>query len=298
MSNPLAFVLKFRVEHPEQEADELIVEAGRALIGTGAHCEVRVGAGTAAREHADVVLDGEHVWVRALAAEPLMTLDGRACVQSEWVPGQSLRIGQTTISVEVVSQPRQPKKTSPLLALGLVPVFAAAWLVLQLLEAPRETMAAIQQPPRLFDASEVQCPTSDVVAAAAYAEEQLRIALAERERSPFFPAEGVQAVTKFRRAAACFRQAQDNKADQACSMADRLGERLEEDYRSRAVLLEHAYRMRDVSGMQRELSALRALTSHRSGAYVDWLAELDRFAREELAAQRRRQPLSRKRAGT
>ena len=51
--------LEFRIRHPDGRSEELVVDSDRVLIGSGAHCEIRLPAAEAAslpaRKHAAAV---------------------------------------------------------------------------------------------------------------------------------------------------------------------------------------------------------------------------------------------------
>jgi hypothetical protein len=287
--------LRFRVEQPGQEVEELLVESGRALVGSGAHCEVRLAHSSAAREHADVVLDGHAVRIRALSKEPAITLGSEPLTEADWRPGEALHIGGAVLWVEVVEGAPTRKGAPPLAALALVPFFGLIALLLHLTSGALAQRASLPKPPALFDPSSADCPTKDPTAALSFGQERLRVALAKRERSPFWPKDGVQAVTLFRVAHACLRQAGHEWAEPAAEMADRLRAKLEEDYHARSVRLGHAYNTGNILAMGRELPALLSMLEHRSGPYVDWVVALGRYTEEEskALAQRRRLPGSR-----
>ncbi len=283
--------LKFRVQHGEGAPEELLVESERALIGSGAHCEVLLPAAIAAREQADVVIDGRTVRVRALVAEPMLTLGTQAVTESEWRKDAPLMISDTRIWVEVVETESAQKQRSPLLPLVLLPVFGAIALLVHLASAQTLRPAGIDEAPPLFDQQPVNCPSRDVRTNVAVGQERLRVALAKRERSPFWPRDGVEAVRLFEVAHACFAAAGHELAVPTQQMARRLREKIKEDYHARSVRLQHAYAVGDILAMDREVPALLSLLEGRSGPYVEWVIALGRFTRDETKALRDRRRL-------
>jgi hypothetical protein len=122
----------------------------------------------------------------------------------------------------------------------------------------------------------------------ALAAERLRIARAKQERSPFFPPDGIDAVSYFEGAAACYRAvSMMPDATSATQSADALWLKVDEDYRVRRVRLEHSFRVHDVPAMKRELDFLIPMTAQRRGPYTEWLAAVDRNVIAELEAKGR-----------
>jgi hypothetical protein len=143
----------------------------------------------------------------------------------------------------------------------------------------------------LIGPKDARCPDVAPEQRVALATDKLRVALAKRERSPFAPQEGYDAVILFEGAAACFRAAGDQEqARDSDEAADILRVKLDEDYRLRRVRLEHAYRTHQVHAAKRELSVLIPLTAHRRGPYTEWLAFVDRAATIELQEEGRLAP--------
>jgi len=143
----------------------------------------------------------------------------------------------------------------------------------------------------LVGPKDARCPDVSAEQRPVLATEKLRIALAKRERSPFAPQEGFEAIALFEVSAACFRAAgQPQPAAEADDSANALRVKLDEDYRLRRVRLEHAYRTHQSNAVKRELSVLIPMTSHRRGPYTEWLAFLDRAVTIELDQGGRLQP--------
>ena len=143
----------------------------------------------------------------------------------------------------------------------------------------------------LVGANEAKCPGLAPEQQSVFAIEKFRIALAKRERSPFAPEEGFEAITLFELSASCFRAL--NQVDHAVEAEDAsivLRSKLDEDYRLRRVRLEHAYRTHQTNAVKRELAVLIPMTSHRRGPYTEWLSALDRAATAELGQRGRLAP--------
>lgn len=276
---------RFRVQYPDGRNEQLLVDADRALIGNAGHCELRLAPETAAHEHVEVfVHDGAvHFATKrdALIAPPL--LGGVVAVEGRWTPGSALRVGDVEIHVELV-QLGMAKAKPPIWALFVVIPAVILTAVGILLARPIDRgLPPIPEAPAILAAPDAKCPELSQEQRGVLATERLRIALAKRERSPFAPQEGFEAIANFEMAAACFRTSdkpeQAGEADEASRM---LREKLEEDYRLRRLRLEHAYRTHQTGALKRELAVLIPMTAHRRGPYTEWLSFLDRAATIEL----------------
>lgn len=275
--------LKFHVRWPSGKVDSLLVDASSALIGTAGHCEVRLPMGVGSHEHVEVfVTDGAvHLTTRGDAALPL--LDGAPFASGIWPRGSVLTIGNIAMTVEPADLRGNVKRRSPFWALAPVPLIAITALFAR---SSTETENKAPPAPALFDAPIAACPNPNSPTLPAFAAERARIGYAMRERSPFSRGDGIEAVKLLETAAACYRTA--NLPDDAREMqlaANDLRHKLEEEYHTRRVRLEHASKVNDPITAKRELASLRPLTAHREGKYTDWLAAMDRWATAEIAAR-------------
>jgi hypothetical protein len=270
--------LSFRVKHADGRTEQFVVDAERALIGSAAHCEVRLPKESAAPEHIEVFASEGRVHLSTRAAESPPMLDGAAYSAGPWAAGRVLSLGATTLTVSTVELGERHRGRSPLWLLAPVPIIGLiATLVYAQTKGPGEP--SIPDAPTLFDAPATTCPMPPGDQLEAFAAERLRLALSKRERGPFSPRDAVDAVPLFELAAACFHisGAQDDERESAGAAAA-LRKKLDDEYRVRRVRVEHAYRIEDPLGAKRELVVLLPMTAHRPGSYVDWLASLDRYA--------------------
>jgi hypothetical protein len=269
--------LKFHVRWPTGRVEVLLVDAPSALIGTAAHCEVRLPTEGGAHEHVEVLATNGAVHLSTRSESAPALLDGHPFVAGPWPPGSVLTIGETQMSVETVDLRPNVKRRSPFLALLPIPPVVVAALVFAQSGAAAE--AQIPAAPALFDAPIASCPNPPSPTLAAYAAERARIGYAKRERNPFSRPDGIEAVSLLETAAVCYRVAgRQDEARETSAAAQGLRTKLEEDYRVRRVRLEHAINVKDPIAAKRELNVLIPMTAHRRGAYIDWLASTDRFA--------------------
>jgi hypothetical protein len=276
---------RFRLVYPDGRVEQVMVDSERALIGSASHCELRLPPEIAGHEHVEVFAHegAVHFATRPYGLASLPALDGVATAEGRWQTGSSLRIGDMQMQVELVSL-GMAKAKPPLWALFVaIPAIALTAVGVALAQPVQRGLPPIPEAPVLVGPNEARCPDVSPEQRPVLAAEKLRVALAKRERSPFAPQEGFEAIALFEISAVCFRGA--GQADHALEGEDAalvLRVKLDEDYRLRRVRLEHAYRTHQTGAVKRELAVLIPMTSHRRGPYTEWLAALDRAATMEL----------------
>ena len=278
-------VLKFQTRLPTGQVEQLSIESERVLIGSGAHCEIRLPLAEARVEHVLIELGPAGVFARALSFEPPPTINNVPFTQAPLPPGAMLGVSGTQIYIEVVEgqlaggQLQQKKKSSPILLIALLLIVPAAGY---LFFGDEEGFGggdepAMPQPPELWTAPVAQCPQADRGAALGFARERMAIADAKRERRPFHVQDGVSAVPTYETAAACFRAGGDvasgNLADES---AKYLRREMTDDFRMRRVRLDHALATEDYVSAQKEVRVLLQFVEGKSGDYVTWLSNLER----------------------
>lgn len=274
--------LRFTIRQPDGRVERLMVDADAALVGSGAHCEIRIGG--AAHEQLLVTMAGDAVHVDARAIEPMPLVDGQPFRQANLRPESLLAIGAVQLMVEVRDLDGEKNVVkakgeafSPVtwLALALAVPLAGYVLFGDELRARREIVP--EGAPELFDAPVTTCRQSSTDEALAAAFDALALARGKRERSPFAVQDGVAAVPLFERAAACFAQGgQGALAADATSSARDLRARLADDYRVHRVRLEHAVDTNDDKSALKEVRVLRSLTDGKAGPWIEWLGSVER----------------------
>ena len=282
--------LKVVVQYPDGRGETLVIDADSIVVGSGAHCEVRLPAEHAALEHVAVTLVEGGVHARARSFDPHPTINGVGFTQTPILPESTIGIGRVQLWVTAVSVvanqqviKKQEQKTSPLTyVLAAVAVPVAIYMILN----PRDSsviQASPGAPPQLFGDPVTTCPQQARDSALAVGLEKLSVAEGKRERSPFHVEDGVAAVPMFETASACFRVGgQGAAADDAGRSAKLLRTKVTEDYRLHQVRLDHAITVKDWETAQREVTVLLAFTrAKQSVPYVIWLSSLS----HKLAAQ-------------
>jgi len=276
--------LEFRVAHPDGRSERLVVDSDRVLVGSGAHCEIRLAAAEAAVEHVLITFLGGGVFATTRALNPAPTINGFPFTQAPLLAESTLGVGRVQITVGVVEVVddanvvrRKKQATSPMtIVLALIAVPLALYVLID--EPPADTTAASKprEVPALWASDPSACPQRGEEARN-LARDKRALAEAKRERGPFHVQDGVAAVPVFRLSAACFRAAHDEAA--AVDMdaaADRLKSLLTEDYRAHQMRLEHALLVKDLRTAQKEVRVLLAMLDGQAAPYVVWLSNLNR----------------------
>src|SRR5688572_19120546 len=243
-------VLKFLTRLPTGQVEQLAVEAERVLIGSGAHCEIRLPIDQARVEHVLIELGPAGVFARALSFEPPPMINNVPFTQAPLPPGAVLGVTQTQIYVEAVEDAgaglqQQKKKSSPVMLLALLLMIPAAAYLFFDSDSGGAEIKQRPQPPELWGAPVAACPYQGTQALG-FAREKMAIADAKRERRPFHIQDGVSAVPVYETAAACFRAGGDGgSAGLADESAKYLRREITDDFRARRVRLDHALQIED-----------------------------------------------------
>lgn len=276
--------LKFVVRYPDGRAEEFFVDSDRVLIGSGAHCDIRLPVDQAAVEHVAVTMGGATAYAEARAFQPPPTLNGSPFAQAPLLSDAILGIGsiQIVVTVEELAADagvvhKKEQKTSPLTYLLAAVAVPLSVYVLWGDDNSADTSPPPAEAPALWDEAPQSCPQSSAEQARVVASDKLALAESRRERRPFHVQDGVAAVPLFEQAAACYKLAGDvDSANEALAAAKELRAQVGEDYRTHRVRLEHAISVGDWSTAQTEARILLAFTEGKQTPYVTWLSNLER----------------------
>lgn len=284
MNAELASGLRFEIERPGRDREVLEVDAPRALLGSGSHCEVRLGAHEAAPEHLLVRCTSTGLEAVSRAAAATTWLGGLPFERGAVPDGARFTIGDCRVRVarledRLGSRASAERATRPLL-IGLGLASLAALVALLLEPGASGTVAPPPHTPPLWSAADAQaCARSASDQARELGQLHWRAALMKQERSPYHLSDAMLAVAQFQQAQACFEAAHEREA---AAIAEREFERLlrelDADFHRRRVLLERAIQQRDWRVAAREAAALRQLLGQRHADYTTWLSEVERFA--------------------
>jgi hypothetical protein len=288
--------LKIKVRHVGGRTEELTVETDQVLIGSGAHCEVRLPIDQARFEHVLVRSGPAGLFASARSIDPPPTLSGAEFTEAPILPGSVLRVSQSAIEIEPIALTVDPstakqdagsRNARPLVILVLgIAASAAIYLARPHAKKTGDEPAVI---PELFGATGGTCPQTEALAAEALAQSKVSLANAKRERSPFYVQDGIGAVHLYQLAGACFRMARRYEdAEQALAAADALKETITEGFRVHRMRLKYALTSNDWEMALGQVRILRTYTSfgatddgdetgkHSDDEYATWLSNLNR----------------------
>lgn len=274
----------------------LDVQSDRALIGSGAHCDVRLAPDEAAIEQLAVEALDEAVHVRVLALQRPCLLNGAPFIEGRIPETATLELGGVLIRLkfvagEVKAERRSGQSSTPpaLQALALVGLAVGFYFVLgsRGLEGSALGSAVVEPPPLALD--EERCPQTDRAAALVLADESLLAAEAKQERAPFYARDGIAAVRLFQRAGACYQLAGDGRAaDEARAGAAALHGRLSDELHVRHVRLERLLAERRYADAKRESQLIAEYVADPATPYGQWLSAVVREG--ELQAKQGAKP--------
>src|SRR5262245_20559362 len=139
MNDAPELLLDITVLRPDGQMEHLVIPHARVLVGTGAHCDIRIDGLGAAREHLELELQGERLLARARASSPPPLLRGTPLVAGVVESGSQLAVCGTRITVRVVRE-NQPRARSPVRRVASVGAALAA------LAFPAVVFAALRAP--------------------------------------------------------------------------------------------------------------------------------------------------------
>src|SRR5687768_13777194 len=156
-------VLKFQTRLPTGQVEQLMVEAERVLIGSGAHCEIRLPIDQARVEHVLIELGPAGVFARALSFEPPPTINNVPFTQAPLPAGAVLGVTATQIYIEMSEGAggpgvQQKKKSSPVMLIALLLIIPAAGYLFLGGDDNAGVEAQRPQPPELWGAPVAACP--------------------------------------------------------------------------------------------------------------------------------------------
>jgi hypothetical protein len=283
--------LRFHIKLNTGQVDQLSMESERVLIGSGAHCEIRLPVDQARVEHVLLELGPAGVFARALSFDPPPTINNIPFQQAPLVAGALLGVGGCQIGVELVeggaAQTNTKKsKSSPIVILAMA-IIVPLGLYTILVEEPNEGQKpSPKQAPELWQQPVASCPFTGGQALA-FAREKMAIADAKRERRPFHVQDGVSAVPTYEAASACFRVGGDPASGSLAEESAKFLRRdITDDFRTRRVRLDHALTVEDYASAQKEVRVLLQFTEGKSGDYVTWLGNLERSLKLKLGAKK------------
>jgi|GEM_PF-7058295 len=266
----------FSLTHVGGKQEQTSSNAARMVIGSGAHCDVKLPTDQAAFEHVIIELVNNEFIARSTGASPHATLNGVVLQRSVLHSNSVLEISGNRVQVEIRQSTDNSEASGRTLGgwlkVGALGGIVVAFAALMQRPAPND-FDSPPPPPELFASRAAACPRTDPREALAVGEDLRAIADGARERSPFAAREARRAIENYETAAACYRTAQH--ADEAAELlrsASKLREDVVADFRSRRVRLERLLRYQDDALAIRDIEVLEALTEGTSSPYTIWLS--------------------------
>lgn len=270
--------LVFQIRLNTGQMETLSVDADRVLIGSGAHCDIRLAIDQARIEHIRVDVVPQGVFATAMSFEPPPTINGVTFTQAPLPPNAIIGVGQTQIQVQLApgggaANLKNPKKTKkPLLWFGLLMIGAGAATNLFLEPEGANKLGKIEPPPLWPDQPQSVCPRPAGPVARNFAYDTLTMAESKRERRAFYPQDGVQSVLDFEVSAACFRAAGEPASAAYCDEAARgLRQEMTQDFRKFRERLRYHYTHEEWVSARYDVRNLLAFTDNVPGEYKDFL---------------------------
>ena len=278
--------LRFQIQHSNGRQEVVNVEAERALIGSGAHCEIRLPIDQAQVEHILVQVGTGGIFVQALSFEPSPTIASVPFTQAPLPPDAVLGVNGTQMLVALsdagAGAGRGPeKKTNPMIVIaGLAGIGLAGYMFLS--TEDEGPSVAPQESPALWDPAPITCSRGGVEAKS-WADEKRSLADSKRGRRMFHARDGVDAVPLYDEAAACYEKGGDpSTAGMMRDLSKELRKETEDDYKTHRMRLEHARTVGDLETARKEVKVLLEMTAGKQGPYIEYLNQLDRELRQKL----------------
>lgn len=256
------------------------IDVERLLIGSGAHCDIRVGQESAAWEHIRIDEENGALIARVIPDDALAYISGAPFRESVLQDGAVIKLEHVAITYqvrngnEVGGKVRRSKKqeTSPLAYLGLIVIPFIALFILF-----RDRPAAVLTPPSKAPDPLGQlvkvCPIRERVGQVAFAEERENMAQTKRQRWRFYTRDGVDAVALFEVSAACYRAAGDPRADELDLYAKGMRSGVEQEFHVYRLRLERALDRGDTRSALAQIRFIEGMLVHvdPEDEYVRWL---------------------------
>ncbi|MDB4944452.1 MAG: hypothetical protein JWP97_3986 [Labilithrix sp.] len=281
----------FDILHADGRRERTAAGSVRIVIGSGAHCDVRLSADQAAFEH--VVIEqaaGLPPRIAALVATPPSSLDGHP-VAGQLPASGLLVVAATRIQITWVAPQaavKAPALGPAMIGKLLVVAGLAVAIVVVATRGPAPPPPVPTSVPELFAPAPERCSRTDAVEARATADDHRARAEAARERSPFDPREARIAIEGYDLAAVCYRQGQlADASEEAALNARRLREETTLDFRARRLRLERLLLVDDHELAAQDVAVLAALTDGQSGAYPQFLRSVQQNLKNRNVEKKR-----------
>ncbi len=283
--------LAFEICHADGRQERTSAQGARIVIGSGAHCDVRLAADQAAFEHVAIEEHATGPQIRNLAPAAATTLDGAPFAARALGPSALVSLGIGTTQIRILREARvavvKSSSIGPMMIAKLLVVAALGAAIVKVSTMGPDAPPTASPPmPELFAKTSAECPRKDLAEARSIADDQRALGDGARDRSPFDPRESRAAIKSYEIAAACFRLANQAEASEsAAQSARRMREETTLDFRERRVRLERVLLVNDYDLAAQDVAVLSALTEGQQGEYQRWLAGVAQDIKNHNAAE-------------
>lgn len=256
------------------------IDAEALLIGSGAHCDIRVGQESAAWEHIRVDEENGALVARVIPDDALAYINGTPFREAVLQDGAQIKLEHVTITYQVRNgndvggaiRKGKKKETSPLAYLGLLAIPVIGLYIL-LQEPPQSTLAPPSKVPDPLGAVVKVCPIRERAGQIAFAEEKEQIAQTKRQRWRFYARDGVDAVALFEVSNACYTAAGDPRAGELDLYAKGMRSGVEQEFHVYRLRLERALDRGDSKGALAQIRFIEGMLARvdPENEYVRWL---------------------------
>jgi hypothetical protein len=279
--------LRLEIRQADGQVDELTVDSGRVLIGSGAQCEVRLPPDVAETEHLAIVVNERALFAEVSASRGGVTVGGAPFTRGQVESGSVFAVGKVLLRVSLVDRPDvagRRKSRSPTGYLIAIMLFAVVYYALFRSKRAESALAKAPKHPDLWSTATVACPQKARDPARRLATDLAELADSKRERAPFVPQAGVSAVTLYREAAACMLVAGDKASAALLSQeGEALGGRMVDAFHVSRLRLERAIESQDWETARWEAEREKSFLDAQRGDYVTWLKDVENRSTIKLA---------------
>ena len=279
----------FEMTYETGKMERIEVEANRILVGSGAHCDLRLAPEVAIWEHLVLTDEGGVLVARLLPNATNATLDGDVLRHGQLADGSRITIGDVSIVYRLVkSTSGVKKKKGPRFALLLGGLFVPAALFVAFHARSDTGFGPPQKVPLPLGDVTRTCPATTREQARVLAHEKETAAAAKRQRWKFYTRDGVEAVVLFEQAAACQAASGDEEASKSTSAyAASMRAGVLQEFQVYRVRLERALERDDAKVALQQVKFLREMLFTRDidDDYVRWLTILQRKLEARVSQQ-------------
>jgi hypothetical protein len=279
--------LRIEIRQPEGQLDELTVDSGRVLVGSGAQCEIRLPPDVAETEHLVIAVSERALFAEVSASRGGVMLAGAPFTRGHVESGAVFAIGRVLLRASLVDRPDIAGRRNSRSPSGYVVAVILFAVLYYALFRSKKAESAIAKPPKypeLWNAAAIGCPQKAREPARRLATDLEGLAESKRERAPFVPQAGVNSVTLYREAAACMTVAGDrSSAARLTQEGEALSREMIDAFHVSRLRLERAIQSQDWETARWEAQREKSFVGSQPNDYVNWLHDVENRSTIKLA---------------